>query len=129
MDIATGLSALKTSTDLLRTLRDRLKSGEVICRIGEIYDYIVESKDALVEAKDEIHDLKERLRTAEGRLRATDDFAAFRASLLYRERDGTWSRNVDGVTEAYCGDCLNEGKRIRLRKEDSQYQCQYHGWR
>ena len=67
MGIATGLSALKTGTDLLRVLRDRLKSGEVkgeevIGRIGEIYDYIVDSKDSLVDAKDEIHDLKEKLR-------------------------------------------------------------------
>jgi hypothetical protein len=66
MDIATGLSALKTSTDLLRALREKLKSGEVkgeevIGRIGEIYDYIVESKDALVDAKDEIYALKEKL--------------------------------------------------------------------
>jgi len=115
-------------------LRDRLKSGEVkgeevIGRIGEIYDYIVDSKDALVDAKDEVHDLKEKLRDAEAKLLAADDFEAFRKSLTYHESDGTWLRTVDGITEGYCGACLNEGKRIRLKKEGSQYHCQYHAWR
>jgi hypothetical protein len=135
MGIATGLSALKTGTDLLRVLRDRLKSGEVkgeevIGRIGEIYDYIVDSKDSLVDAKDEIHDLKEKLRVAEGKLLAADDAAAFKASLKYNESSGVWTRVVDGVSEGYCGACLNESKRVRLKRSTTgTYSCQYHGYR
>lgn len=135
MTIATGLTALKTATDLARSLRDRLKSDEVkgeevIGRIGEIYDYIVESKDSLIDAKDEIHDLKEKLHAAEAKLHAADDFAAFRASLTYNEQFGIWKREISGVTEAYCGACLNEGKRIRLsRAQTGTYRCQYHGFR
>jgi hypothetical protein len=135
MDLASGLSALKTSTDLLRSLREKLKSGEVkgeevIGRIGEIYDYIVESKDALVEAKDEIHDLKEKLRTSEAKLRASDEFDTFKNSLTYNEQFGIWKRDVSGITEAYCSDCLNEGKSIGLtRKQSGTYACQYHGCR
>jgi hypothetical protein len=63
MDIASGLAALKTASDLTRSLRDAVKSGgikddEISGRIGEIYDYIIDSKAALIDASEEIHNLK-----------------------------------------------------------------------
>jgi hypothetical protein len=93
-----------------------VKGEEVIGRIGEIYHYIVESKDSLIDAKDEIHDLKDKLHTAEAKLRTADDFDAFLATLTYNEQLGIWKRDLSGVTEAYCGACLNEGKRVRLSR-------------
>jgi hypothetical protein len=106
MDIATGLSALKTSTDLLRALRDRLKSDdvkreEVIGRIGEIYDYIVESKDALVDAKDEIHQLKDKLRN----------------KTMYEHRFNAVWRRIDegGYIGPFCPICHADGKDIPLK--------------
>ena len=107
MDIASGLSALKTSTDLLRSLRDRLKSGEVngaevIGRIGEIYDYIVESKDALVDAKDEIYALKEKLRSAEKHY-------DYRFNAVWRKK------NDGGFIGPFCPICHAEGKEMPLK--------------
>ena len=106
MDIATGLSALKTSTDLLRSLRERLKNGEakgeeVVGRIGEIYDYIVESKDALVDAKDEIYALKEKLR----------------AKNQYEHKFNVLWRKVDDgkYVGPFCPICNGEGKEMPLR--------------
>lgn len=106
MDMTSGLSALKTSTELLRSLRERLKSGEakgeeVIGRIGEIYDYIVESKDALVEAKDEIYSLREQLR----------------ARTQYEHRFSVeWRKGGDGkYVGPFCPICKGEGKEMPLR--------------
>jgi len=106
MDIAVGLSALKTSTDLLRALREKLKSGEVkgeevIGRIGEIYDYIVESKDALVDAKDEIYALREKLR----------------AKNQYEHRFNVlWRKGDDGkYIGPFCPVCNGNGKEMPLR--------------
>jgi hypothetical protein len=66
MDIASGLAALKTASDLTRFLRDAVKSGgikddELSGRIGEIYDYIIDSKAALIDASEEIHNLRSQL--------------------------------------------------------------------
>jgi Mg2+ and Co2+ transporter CorA len=142
MSIATGLTALKTATDLARSLRDRLKSGEVkaeevIGRIAEIYDYIVESKDALSGAKDEIQELKDenqelrdRLRQAEDMRREKNDFAAFCETLTYDERIGVSFRDVHGTPEAYCAACITDGRKTRLsRAQSGTYVCQYHGFR
>jgi hypothetical protein len=106
MDIVAGLSALKTSTDLLRSLKERLKSGEVkgeevIGRIGEIYDYIVESKDALITAKDEIYELKEKLS----------------ARTMYEHRFNVlWRKGDDGkYVGPFCPICKGDGKEMPLR--------------
>src|SRR6185437_3614511 len=117
MNIAGGLSALKTSTDLLRSLRDRLKSGEakgeeVIGRIGEIYDYIVESKDALVDAKDEIYALKEKLR-------ARNKYE-YRFNVLWRKGD-------DGkYIGPFCPICKGNDKEMPLRPAPGYIQTKDH---
>jgi hypothetical protein len=66
MDIASGLAALKTASDLTKSLRNAVKAGgikddEVSGRIGEIYDYIIDSKAALTDANEEIYSLKRKL--------------------------------------------------------------------
>lgn len=63
MEIASGLSALKTAADLARALRDAakvgsIKSDELAGRIAEVYDYISDSKQALLGAQETISHLR-----------------------------------------------------------------------
>lgn len=62
MEIASGLSALKTAADLARALRDAAKAGslspdEFAGRIAEVYDYISDSKEALLSVQENISKL------------------------------------------------------------------------
>jgi len=63
MDVAVGLSALKTAADLTRALRDAAKAGslkpdEFAGRIAEVYDNISDSKEALLSAQETISQLR-----------------------------------------------------------------------
>jgi len=117
MDLATGLSALNSSRELLRALRERLKNEdlkreEVIGRIGEIYDYIVDSKDALVDAKDEIYALKEKL--------ARKNQYEHRFSVLWRKGD-------DGkYVGPFCPICNGNGKEMPMRPAPGYDQTKEH---
>ncbi len=118
MDILTGMSGLKTATDLLRSLRDALKSGqikpdEVAGRIGEIYDYIVESKDALVDAKDEIQELKDKLSSLEHTKEVNDSL----------EFDGKVYWKKDDPDHPFCPTCWDVNKQlVRLSQWDEPAQ-------
>jgi DNA repair exonuclease SbcCD ATPase subunit len=76
MEIASGLSALKTAADLARALRDAakagsLKSDEFAGRIAEVYDYISDSKEAVLDAQETISQLREENERLETKLAET----------------------------------------------------------
>ena len=116
MNIAAGMTALRTGIDLTRTLRDALKAGtikgdEIAGRIGEIYDYIVDSKDALVDAKDEIETLKSELRLLKDEKSLADSL----------EHDGTayWIRKGEKWDGPFCSPCWDETEKL-VRLQDDQ---------
>jgi hypothetical protein len=105
MEIASGLSALKTAADLARTLRDAAKAGtlkpdEFAGRIAEIYDYIGESKEAVFEAQEKLSHLRaenERLKTY-----------VFHHSV-------NWRVIADGTEDGpFCPTCVSAGVDMRL---------------
>jgi hypothetical protein len=71
MEIASGLSALKTAADLTKALRDAAKAGslkpdEFAGRVAEVYDYISDSKESLLNAQatiSQLRDENEKLKT------------------------------------------------------------------
>jgi hypothetical protein len=78
MEIASGLSALKTAAELARALRDAAKAGslkpdEFAGRIAEIYDYISDSKEALLSAQESISQLRGENERLEKKLAETAD--------------------------------------------------------
>jgi len=110
MDLATGLSGLKTAVDLARALRDGAKAGaieqdEFAGRVGEIYDYIIDSKDALVDAKDQILELRQKVELLQTKL---DE----RQSMKFAT--GAYWTNADGPFCQLCWE--SERKAIRLTR-------------
>src|SRR5258708_37884740 len=105
MEIASGLSALKTAADLARALRDAAKAGslkpdEFAGRIAEVYDYISDSKEALLSVQENISKLRaenERLKTY-----------MFHHSV-------SWRILPDGSEDGpFCPTCVSEGTAMRL---------------
>lgn len=117
-EIGTGLSGLKTATELLRALRDGIKAGhlkadELSSRIGEIYDNIIDSKSALTDAKEEISRLQNEL-TKLTNIR--DDFEL---------RDNVFWRK--GTRDAYCPLCLGaDQKAVPLYHNGIAWHCGIH---
>jgi hypothetical protein len=63
MELARGLSAIKTAADLTRSIRDAAKAGslkpdEFAGRVAEVYDYIIDSKEALLDAQEQMSKLR-----------------------------------------------------------------------
>jgi len=104
MEIASGLSALKSAADLTRLLRDAakadsLKQDEFAGRIAEVYDYIGDSKEAL-----SVQEKISELRAENERLRAY----VFHHSV-------SWRKLPDGSEDGpFCPTCVSEGTPMRL---------------
>ncbi len=116
MDIATGLSGLRSAAELTRMLREGLKAGavkpdEISGRIGEIYDHITDSKDALVDAKDEIEGLKSELRSLKEE-RGIADSLEFDGTVYWVAKGERW----DGPFCSLCWD--GKGKLVRLQNQE-----------
>ena len=99
-------------------------------KLIELQQKILEMQGTLANFSRSSLEVQQDNRELKDRQRGFDDDAAFRDSLKYDERLGVWHRTIDGIKEAYCGDCLNEGKRSRLRgKKGGDYCCHIHGYR
>jgi hypothetical protein len=131
MNIAAGLSGLKSATDLIRALRDGLKAGtieqdQLSGRIGEIYDYIVDSKDALVDAKDAIETLKDELKRLKD-VSELDSRLQFDGRVRWLTVDDKW----DGP---FCPICWEQSRQlVRLEHgrahqdpKDASFNCNIH---
>ena len=113
MDIASGLSALKSGFDISRTINQRIKEGksypnEIAEQLLQLQQLMLDSQRALNDAAEEIRTLKERI--------------ASRAQMEEIERDlewvgdgGPWVRKSDkssGVRISYCPLCWGENKKL-----------------
>jgi hypothetical protein len=106
------------------------KNIEMTTKLIELQQKILDIQGDFGEMQQKLFEARQENRELKEKQRGLDDDGVFRESLKYDERIGVWTRNVDGVTEAYCGDCLNDGRRTRLKRvEGGTYVCQNHGYR
>ena len=107
MEIATGLSAVKTAVDLLTGLRDalttrELKPHEIQSRIAEMQDLLLNARMALLDAKEEEATLKSRITELERVRDISKDFEY--------EEGVYWHRGYP-----YCVNCWDSDRKpIRL---------------
>ncbi len=113
MDIASGLSALKSGFDISRTISQRVKEGksypnEISDQLLQLQQTMLDSQRALNDAAEEIRALKQEVTTLQGMEQIQQD-------LEWVEDGGFWIRKSEresGTTICYCPLCWGDGKKL-----------------
>jgi len=113
MDIASGLSALKSGFDISRTINQRIKEGksypnEIAEQLLQLQQLMLDSQRALNDAAEEIRALKQEVTALQGMEQIQQD-------LEWVEDGGFWIRKSEresGTTIHYCPLCWGDGKKL-----------------
>jgi hypothetical protein len=128
LDIAAFTGALTTLGSLMK-IANESKNVPMTDKLIELQQKIITMQGDFGEMQQKLFEVQQENRELKEKQRGGEDFATFRATLKYVESSGIWTRDVGGTLEAYCGACLNDGKKIRLSKDGRTYVCQNHGFR
>src|ERR1035437_4364673 len=102
-------TGLLSSVGSLIKIANESKNFELTNSLIELQQKILAMQGTFGELQQKLFDAQQENRELEEKLRGADDTATFAASLKFDESQGVYFRNVGGVQEAYCSDCLNEG--------------------
>ena len=113
MDIASGLSALKSGFEISRTINQRIKEGksypnEIADQLLQLQQLMLDSQRALNDADEEIRKLKEEIVGLKGTQLLEQD-------LEWVEDGGFWVRKSErdlGIAIRYCPLCWGDGQKL-----------------
>src|SRR5271165_3607204 len=110
MDIASGLSALKSGFDISRTINQRIKEGKSYP--NEIADQLLQLQQLMLDSQRALNDAAEEIRVLKEGIAALEEMKQCEQDLEWVADGGFWVRKSEkdsGVTIFYCPLCWGDG--------------------
>ena len=113
MDIASGLSALKSGFDISRTINQRIKEGKSYP--NEIADQLLQLQQLMLDSQRALNDAAEEIRTLKEEIAVLKETGKIEQDLEWVEDGGFWVRKSEtssGTAICYCPLCWGDGKKL-----------------
>lgn len=130
MDIATGITALKSGFDIAKIVRDALKEEKV--DRNKIADQLMQLQQKLLESQESLNDAADEIRNLKQRIAASAELADVKQDLEWVDDGGFWvlkSDQANGRRIPYCPLCWGENAKLVPLTKTSQhgfYRCSIH---
>jgi DNA repair exonuclease SbcCD ATPase subunit len=113
MDIASGLSALKSGFDISRTINQRIKEGKSYP--NEIADQLFQLQQLMLDSQRSLNDAAEEIRALKEQIASREQVEQIRLDMEWVEDGGFWIRKSEkdsGVSIRYCPLCWGESAKL-----------------